>query len=536
MHDWTTTGTLALGCIAVLYIAQRALRTRMPYPLPPGPPGLPWFGNVIGINTDAPCLTYAEWARTYGDLVYSRLLGRDIIIINSEKIAKDLLEIRSKNYSDRPYFITNELCGVDFNSALMSYGDRWRLHRRFFHQTFGPEAAPRFLPYQHRRACHLLHRLLETPDKFNDHIFEFTASVILNSTYDYDPASREDDLVDIVANLLTIVVPAMRPDIAVILGAFPCLLYLPSWFPGMSFKREMAVARAYSKQYLERAFEYGLQKAVMVISASHLPCTSNDNMFQNNSVAPSMIHDALQRMEENKVSPSESWMQGLKGAAGTAFLAASETSNSSLLTFILMMVMNPAAQGKAQAQIDAVVGRDRLPGIEDRPLLPFIDAIFRETIRFSPVLPLSIPYAAIDDDMYHGYRIPKGAILLANLWSMAHDESRYPNPHTFIPERFLNDDGSLKPNDTQHLAFGFGRRTCVGRHFADASVWMAMAKVLAIFNILGPLDENGVEMPVEPRFSTGIAIHPLPFRCRIVPRCEGMDAKRLERLIAASVV
>ena len=44
-----------------------------------------------------------------GDLVYSRLLGRDIIIINSEKIAKDLLENRSKNYSDRPFLITNDL-------------------------------------------------------------------------------------------------------------------------------------------------------------------------------------------------------------------------------------------------------------------------------------------------------------------------------------------------------------------------------------------------------------------------------------------
>ncbi|KAF8444128.1 hypothetical protein L210DRAFT_3395724, partial [Boletus edulis BED1] len=46
-----------------------------------------------------------------------------------------------------------------------------------------------------------------------------------------------------------------------------------------------------------------------------------------------------------------------------------------------------------------------------------------------------------------------------------------PIPHAFIPERFLNDDGSLKHNDTQHLAFGFGRRMCVGRHFTDASVW-----------------------------------------------------------------
>ena len=89
---------------------------------------------------------------------------------------------------------------------------------------------------------------------------------------------------------------------------------------------------------------------------------------------------------------------------------------------------------------------------------------------------------------------------------MAHDESRYPDPHAFIPERFLNDDGSLTPDDVEHIAFGFGRRICVGRHFADTSVWSIMAKALAVFKILRPLDENGVEIPVEPRFGGGATV------------------------------
>ena len=128
MIEWATTGALALGCFVALYIGRRvALGNRILHPLPPGPPGVPWVGNVIGIDTDAPWLTYAEWAKTYGslqssrlpalaevnihagNLVYSRLLGKDIIVINSEKIARDLLEDRSRNYSDRPYFITNDL-------------------------------------------------------------------------------------------------------------------------------------------------------------------------------------------------------------------------------------------------------------------------------------------------------------------------------------------------------------------------------------------------------------------------------------------
>ena len=53
-----------------------------------------------------------------------------------------------------------------------------------------------------------------------------------------------------------------------------------------------------------------------------------------------------------------------------------------------MMVVNRGAQERAQAEIDTVVGKDRLPTMDDRPLLPYLDAIFRETLRYSPVGPL----------------------------------------------------------------------------------------------------------------------------------------------------
>ncbi|KAI9567596.1 cytochrome P450 [Boletus coccyginus] len=520
MFDWaTTTGALALGSVVVIYIARRTIRTRPPYPLPPGPPGLPWIGNVIGVNASTPWTTYAEWARTYGDIVYSRLLGKDIIILNSEKIAKDLLENRSKFYSDRPYFITAELCGLDFETPVLPCGDRWRLHRRFFHQTFRPNAVQRFLPSQHRRACHLLRQLLDSPEKLGDHVFEYTAAVIMNCTYDYDPASRKDELVDIVENVLRMTVPIMRPEINLVVGTFPWLLYLPSWFPGMSFKKDMALAREFSKVYLDRPFEYAVQKA------------------PRGGDAPSMVHDALREMEEKGISPEQSWMDTLKEVSGSAFLAGADTSNATLMAFFLMMVVNQGAQEKAQAEIDAVVGKGRLPTMDDRPLLPYLDAIFRETVRYGPVAPLGecfLPRATMDDNTYGGFLIPKGAVVITNLWAIAHDESRYPNPHAFIPERFLNDDGSLKPDDIEHIVFGFGRRICAGRHFADASMWSVIAKVLAVFKILRALDENGVEIPVEPRFAPGISLHPLPFGYRIVPRFPGMDAEKLEQLIAAS--
>ncbi|KAI9567539.1 cytochrome P450 [Boletus coccyginus] len=514
---WTiTVSTVALACVVVLsarrYLWNTILRTS--YPLPPGPRGLPFIGNVIGVNLDNPWLMYAEWAKKYGDLIYTRVLGRDIIIINSEEVAKDLLENRSRNYSDRPYLATTHL---QFSTVFLEYGDTWRLHRRFFHQTFRSEAVHRFVPLQHRKSCQLLRRLLDSPDRFSEHVFEYTASVILNSVYDYDVKTHKDELVDIITKTLEVTVRALRPDVSIIVGAFPALLKLPSWFPCMSFKRDMATAKASSEQYVERPFQDSLQR----LSAD--------------SSTPCMVFDALRNVEEKGTLADAGWMKNLSQAAATGFIAASETSSSAILTFFLMMAVNPEAQKKAQAQIDAVVGGKRLPVMEDRPSLPYIDAVLRETLRYAPVAPLSIPHAVVDDDVYAGFRIPKGAIVISNIWSMTHNETKYPNSHEFIPERFLRDDGTLKPSDGEHVAFGFGRRICVGRHFADSSVWSVIVKILAAFTIEKARDENGVEIPIEPKFSSGVTIHPLPFRCSIIARMPGMDAAlRLEQLIDAS--
>lgn len=142
--------------------------------------------------------------------------------------------------SDPTNVIIHGRCGRDFSTIFMEYGDRWRLHRRFFHQTFRGEAVHRFMPLQHRKVCQLLRRLLDSPDRFSEHIFEYvfptkslwvilttippfryTASVILNSVYDYDPKSQKDELFDIIAKTLEVTVRALRPDISILVGAFP---------------------------------------------------------------------------------------------------------------------------------------------------------------------------------------------------------------------------------------------------------------------------------------------------------------------------
>ena len=80
------------------------------------------------------------------------------------------------------------------------------------------------------------------------------------------------------------------------------------------------------------------------------------------------------------------------------------------------MALFPQVQLKAQAELDRVVGPDRLPDYDDLVNLPYIKAIVMETMRWTPVAPLSVPHSVKEDDEYKGWIVPKGSVVVANIW------------------------------------------------------------------------------------------------------------------------
>ncbi len=67
------------------------------------------------------------------------------------------------------------------------------------------------------------------------------------------------------------------------------------------------------------------------------------------------------------------------------------------------MLHFPEAMRKAQAELDTVVGMDRLPGYEDRERLPYLKAVINETLRWRPIAVLGgTPHAVTADDEYNG--------------------------------------------------------------------------------------------------------------------------------------
>jgi cytochrome P450 len=167
------------------------------------------------------------------------------------------------------------------------------------------------------------------------------------------------------------------------------------------------------------------------------------------------------------------------------------------------MIAFPEVQHRAQAELDAVIGRDRLPTFSDAPRLPYLGAVIKEVLRWRPSLPLSVPHAVTEDDWYEGMFIPKGTICMPNIWQCNHDRAVFgEDADEFRPERHLDEHGELSPgpaetNQAGHTTFGFGRRICLGKHLADGSLFINIARLLWAAKLERARDENGREMPLD---------------------------------------
>ncbi|KAG6374677.1 cytochrome P450 [Boletus reticuloceps] len=527
--EWTTPTTqlaaLAALTLVSVDIIRRLIRNRIERkgcPLPPGPTPLPLIGSVLSVDTEEPFRTYTEWRAKYGDIMYIRLLDMDVVVLNSPSVASELLEKRSQIYSDRPFIATVDPYGHDSNFAFANSGEHWKLCRRIFHQTFRADAVATFHPMQLQKARQMILSVMDDPSDYRFHYSTFAAAVTMCSVYDYDPSPRNDQMVSTINNFIDASAFALIPERAVLLKVFPfckgCsrstalsdiflveVLHIPDWLPGSWIKHEARVARELGAKTVEAPYEY-VQKRIQF----------------KEDVNPSMVSDHIAHMEKLDGSHRSDYEKALKHTSMTAFLG-SEQTISLLTTFTLAMVKNPRIWKSAQAEIDTIVGIDRLPEFGDRSSLPYVNAILRETLRWQPPGPLGLPHATRTSDIYNGFYIPKGisyrsmrpvrndisstgATVFGNIWAMSRDESRYPNAEQFLPERFLDAEGMLT-DDEPDFVFGFGRRVCPGQYAADASLWIAMVTMLATFEFGHAKDVDGKDIAFEPPIDLPVLHH-----------------------------
>ena len=126
------------------------------------------------------------------------------------------------------------------------------------------------------------------------------------------------------------------------------------------------------------------------------------------------------------------------------------------------LIKNPRVQQKAQAELDHVIGFNRVMTESDFSNLPYLQCVAKEAMRLHPPTPLMLPHRANANVKIGGYDIPKGSNIHVNVWAVARDPTVWKNPEEFRPERFMEEDVNMKGHDFRLLPFGAGRRVCPG--------------------------------------------------------------------------
>ncbi|THV05395.1 cytochrome P450 [Dendrothele bispora CBS 962.96] len=486
-------------CLAVLgvYLLKRLL-LESKHKLPPGPKGLPIVGNIFDMPSENAWVTFAKWGEVYGDISSITVFGQTIVVLNSARAAFELLDKKSSIYSDRPVLqMGGELIGWKNTLALMPYASkRFRRYRRLFHNLIGSQATiGQYYPVQELETHRFLRRVLTSSEDLQDHIRKTAGAIIFRISHGYEVKECNDPFVRL-ADLATEQFSVATAPGQFLVDSIPALRHIPDWFPGAGFK---ITAKAWASTLLEMVEQ---------------PHNFVKQQVASGTAAKSFTSSLL---ESKQLTDEEEF--DLKWSAASLYSGAADTIVSVIYTFFLAMTLYPEVAKKAQAEIDAVVGSDRLPTLADRSYLPYIEALVKEVFRWNVVTPLAVAHRASQDDFHDGYFIPEGAIILPNIWKMTHDEQTYSDPMEFKPERFLANDGRKVETDPRETVFGFGRRICPGMHLADASAFISCAMSLAVFDITKCLEHGAVIEPVNER-TNGTISHPKPFRCSIRPRSQ----------------
>jgi len=502
--------TSAVLLVLILFLSVvRDVFHRRTSRLPPGPPGLPFLGNLLELPAEFLHLKLDKWSKQYGPFYTIWMMGQPFLVLGSVSVAADVLDRMSAVTSDRPPMIkAREFYFHDMVLTLQDPTLRWRAQRKAIHANLNIRSTARFYRTQAHDAAYLALGLVQHREiPYHEHIHRFAGSIIFCSVYGGD------------------VIPLIGPDPSKYAEELT-VRGMQAVMPQHSVVDMLPILKPIIKRirWLRKPADDFYQEMIQEATRLYYAATPADRWDST-----TIVHNININEEKYDLPRSDAvW------ATMTLFMAGQETTHTMLRVFALAMLHHPEVVHAAQAQLDAVCGV-RPPSFDDRENLPYIDALVKETLRWKTAIPLSVPHRVSEDFMYQGYVVPKGTIILDNLWGQTRDLSVYSDPGSFDPTRFLDSFGALRPVTPEtrldQLGFGHGRRVCPGRDFAINSMFIACAYMLWAFKFEWPVDGHGKQIicGVDDFDDKRVVVTPKPFGVVLKPRQDGLE----ERLLAA---
>lgn len=453
---------------------------------PPGPFALPIIGNILLLGGQ-PHLNLTHLADLYGEIYTLRLGRRKVVVLNSVKIAREVLVKNARYFSDRPPFQSFQVNSNNGQSIAFGNADQWySFHKRFasraltkmydneerFHQIASDEIMQL---KQNLFSLDQSYKLIDPTMLIKDLVFKFSFRLMFG---DHVPEALSKEFYQIIEQSATFV----ENNSAVNLVDF---------FPGL--------AALFKNQTKKIKFSVDkLMDSVKLIFQAH-STEGNDNI-------QSCITEALRGEALTAQTLTEDSMVQI---LADLFGAGLETVSTAIIWAVAFLASNRPLQDKLYDEIQSAIGEpsNRSPTLKDKSKMPLLQATVLELLRMSSVLPLGLPHYCSQDVMINGYRVSKGTVVLINLWAINHDPKSFQSPNIFNPYRFIDPVTHQLVTDDWMLALPFstGTRKCLGATLAKSELFLLVAGLLHNFSfeLAGEqIDLNG---------SFGLILRPHPF-------------------------
>ena len=304
--------------------------------------------------------------------------------------ANEILEKNALETGDRPRSIVcNEVLSRGMRILFVHRNDQHRRMRKAMHSQLSLARAKTIEPVQYKAALAVVGDIMEDPTNFQDHINTYAATIVFYMAYGrQDKVSYRDPDVQKIIEVQNRIGLNARPGLWLV-ESFPILRYVPGYLkePERWHREEL--------KFFRDALFATRQKMI------------------TNEAAPCFASWMTDSQKELDLNDSE-----VAYLCGSVFGAGSDTSSSAIAVTVMAAATHPEQQLRVQQELDAVVGKNRVPQFDDWNDLPVTQAFCRETYRWRPVSAGGFAHRTTSDLNFNGHLIPNGTTIMGNHWAI----------------------------------------------------------------------------------------------------------------------
>nr|WET52710.1 cytochrome P450 [Phaedon brassicae] len=503
VREYSTNVLLVFSLVLFLVRGLQLLREALT--LPPGPWGLPILGSLPFLKGDLH-LHYRDLTHKYGSMISTRLGSQLIVVLSDYKMIRDTF--RKEDFTGRP--------DTEFTNILGGYGviniagKLWKDQRRFLHDGL-----------RHFGMSYLSSRKTQMESRIMTEVEEFL--VVLKARVE-EPVDLNPVFAVSISNVICDVIMSVRfshndsrfirfmnliDEGFRLFGSLEATLFIPllRYLPGHNSTRQKI---SKNRSEMARFFQETIDEHKETFDPSHMRDLLDTYLYE--------IQKADEEGNGHHLFEGKDHDRQMQQIMGDLFSAGMETIKSSLQWAVLFMLHHPDKMRAVQEELDQVVGRQRLPKLEDMSYLPVTESTIYEVLRISSIVPMGTTHAPIRDVKLNGFHLPQNAQVVPLLHAVHMDPTLWTDPEKFNPSRFVNSEGKVtKPE--YFLPFGVGRRMCLGEVLARMELFMFFSSFLHSFDISVPADSTLPSL----KGVAGVTISPKPFKVSLRARAMEWD-------------